>query len=78
MKKPQPPTEGSLPPLVSPGQCAAHVGMDIKTIYRRIEDGTLPAVRFGPRCIRVRREDLLKLLTPSTFEGSHYAASKKG
>lgn len=64
-------TEGeSLPPLVSPGQCANYAGFDVKTIYRRVEDGTLPAVRFGPRCIRIRREDLLKLVTPP---GAHDA-----
>jgi excisionase family DNA binding protein len=56
--------EGALPRVVSPGQSAAYAGVDVKTIYRRIEDGTLPAIRFGPRCIRIRREDLLKLLTP--------------
>ncbi|WP_082969088.1 AlpA family transcriptional regulator [Mycobacterium sp. E2699] len=56
--------ETPLPPLLSPSQAAAYAGVDRKTIYRRIEDGTLPAVRFGPRCLRVRREDLLKLLEP--------------
>lgn len=59
-----------MPPLVSPGQAAAYANVDVKTIYRRVEDATLPAVRFGPRCIRIRREDLLKLLTPP---GAHDA-----
>ena len=65
--------KGPLPPMLNPTQAAAHAGVNVKTIYRRIEDGTLPAVRFGPRCIRIKREDLLKLLTP---EGPHHAARK--
>jgi excisionase family DNA binding protein len=58
--------------MVKVGQAAAFGGVTDKTIYRYIEDGTLPAVRFGPRCIRIRREDLLALLTP----GAHNAAKK--
>jgi excisionase family DNA binding protein len=32
---------------------AAHVGVSVKTIRRRISDGSLVAKRFGPRLIRV-------------------------
>ncbi|WP_197502003.1 helix-turn-helix domain-containing protein [Mycobacterium sp. E2733] len=73
MKTNQTTTEGLLPPMLGPKQAAEFGGVDVKTIYRRVQDGTLPAVRFGPRCIRIRREDLLKLLTP---EGPHHAARK--
>jgi excisionase family DNA binding protein len=65
-------TEGPLPPWLSPNRAAIEAGVNRKTIYRRIEAGSLPAVRFGPRCIRIRREDLLALLTP----GAHNAAKK--
>jgi excisionase family DNA binding protein len=74
--KRQNPTEEPLPPWVIPTEAAAHARVDVKTIYRYIENGTLPAVRFGPRCIRIRREDLLALLTP-TPEGPHRAAGRK-
>lgn len=60
--------------MLSTKQCAEYAGVDVKTIYRRIEEGDLPAVRFGPRCMRIRREDLLALLTP---EGPQRAARKK-
>jgi excisionase family DNA binding protein len=66
MKTKQKPTDGALPPMLSTKQAAEFAGVDVKTIYRRIEEGALPAVRFGPRCMRIRREDLLKLLTPGT------------
>jgi excisionase family DNA binding protein len=55
-------TEEPLPPWVNPTQAGIYTGVNVKTIYRRIEDGTLPATRFGPRCIRIRREDLLAAL----------------
>ena len=64
------PTEGQLPPMFSPKVAAEFAAVDLKTIYRRIDDGSLPAVRFGPRCIRSRREDLLKLLTPGARNAS--------
>lgn len=70
MKITRPPKEGLLPPLVDIPQTAKAFGVSVKTVRRRIEDGTLPAVRFGPRCIRIRREDVLKLMTPP---GAHDA-----
>jgi excisionase family DNA binding protein len=59
--------------MLSVNQAAAYAGVDPKTIRRRVEDGDLPAVRFGPRCMRIRREDLLELLTPV---GKRHAAKK--
>jgi excisionase family DNA binding protein len=76
MKVKQVPAAESLPPILSTKQCAEYGNVHVKTIYRLIEEGTLPAVRFGPRCMRIRREDLLALLTPAS-EGSHHAARKK-
>ena len=39
-------------------QAADITGCTTGTIRRRIEDKTLPAYRFGPRSIRIKREDL--------------------
>lgn len=75
MKTPRTTTAGALPPMLSPKQCAEYAGVDIKTLYRILERGDLAAVRFGPRCIRIRREDLLALLTPET-KGRRRAAGK--
>ena len=35
-----------------------------RTLRRRIADGTLPAVRVGPRSIRVAAEDVEALASP--------------
>jgi len=59
--------------MLTPQQCAEFGNVHVKTIYRFVELGDLPAVRFGPRCLRIRREDLLALLTP---EGPRRAAGK--
>ncbi|GAB3862696.1 hypothetical protein GCM10028801_28710 [Nocardioides maradonensis] len=47
------------------------VGQSQKTLRRRIAAGLLPAYRFGPRCIRVRLEDLESLghRIPTTRRG---------
>lgn len=55
-------TEEPLSPWVIPVEAATYARVNVKTIYRYIENGTLPASRFGPRCVRIRREDLLALL----------------
>lgn len=39
-------------------QAADILGQSVKTVRRRISDGTLPAYRVGPRSIRLRIEDL--------------------
>ena len=41
---------------------AAYGKTSIKTLRRRIADGSLPAARFGPQLIRVRRSDLDRLM----------------
>jgi excisionase family DNA binding protein len=70
-------TEGLLPPLLSINQVAEATAFHPKTIRRRVDDGTLPAVRLGPRCIRIKREDVLNLLTPIAPEGPRHAAPEK-
>jgi hypothetical protein len=52
LRSPQNPT--------TPGDAyeAAADGLSVRTMRRRISDGSCPACRFGPRKIRVRLEDL--------------------
>lgn len=47
-----------LPHYVTLEQAAQATEQSIKTIRRRIADGTLPAYRFGGRNIRIRLDDL--------------------
>jgi len=47
-----------LPTYISLEQAAEITEQSVKTIRRRVSDGTLPAYRFGPRHIRIRLEDL--------------------
>lgn len=51
-------TRKTLPTYVSLEQAAEITGQSVKTIRRRISDGTIPAYRFGPRQIRIKLEDL--------------------
>jgi excisionase family DNA binding protein len=46
------------PTYISLEQAAEITEQSVKTIRRRISDGTIPAYRFGPRHIRVKLEDL--------------------
>lgn len=46
------------PEYIDVHTAAAIVGCTVGTIRRRIEDGTLPAYRFGPRAIRIKRDDI--------------------
>lgn len=69
--------EEPLPEHVSIGQLAKAAGVHRKTICRRIQDGTLPAVRLGPQLVRIKREDALKLLSPTTSEDQHNAAPER-
>ncbi|MFE6648222.1 helix-turn-helix domain-containing protein [Nocardioides sp. NPDC057772] len=49
---------GTTSKYVTIAQAAAILNQSVKTVRRRISDGTLPAYRIGPRLIRVRVEDL--------------------
>jgi excisionase family DNA binding protein len=53
------------PPLyVSLTVAAERLGVSERTIRRRIADGSLAGYRFGPRLLRVCREDLDAQLRP--------------
>lgn len=59
------PTITSTPPAyVTIAQAAERLGVSRDTIRRRIADGTVPAVRVGPRSIRIAVEDLAALARP--------------
>lgn len=51
-------TQKPLPTYLSLEQAARITDQSVKTIRRRVSDGTLPAYKFGPRSIRIRLEDL--------------------
>ncbi|MEX0427733.1 helix-turn-helix transcriptional regulator [Nocardioides sp. DS6] len=51
-------TARSTTTYVSLVEAAEMLGQSVKTLRRRIAEGTLPAYRFGPRSIRVRLADL--------------------
>jgi excisionase family DNA binding protein len=51
-------TGGEVPTYVSLEHAAQITEQSVKTIRRRIADGTLPAYRFGGRNIRIRLDDL--------------------
>jgi excisionase family DNA binding protein len=53
---------GALPALVSVSEIAEATGLSTKTVRRLIAAGKLPAVRLGPRSLRVERETVLELL----------------
>jgi excisionase family DNA binding protein len=66
-----------LPRWLSVSQTAALAQTSPKTIYRYIENGILPAVRVGPRFLRIESDAVLNLLSPSAPEGQHHAAPEK-
>jgi len=41
---------------------AFYAGVSLQTIRRRVADGTLTAYRFGPRSVRIDRDQLLDQL----------------
>jgi excisionase family DNA binding protein len=43
---------------------AEQYGLSERTLRRRIAEGTLPAIRVGPRSIRIAAADLERLGTP--------------
>ena len=51
-------------PSMSLAQISAEYDVSIKTLRRRIADGSLPAYRLGPRLIRVYTDDVLRLFRP--------------
>lgn len=70
------PPEGPLPRWLSVNQAAELLGMNPKTIYRRIDDGTFRASRVGPRFLRIETESVLNLLPHTESEGQRHGLEK--
>ena len=51
-------TEKTLPVYLSLEQAAEVMSLSVKTIRRRIADGTIPAYQCGRRPIRIRLDEL--------------------
>ncbi|MEV6660628.1 helix-turn-helix domain-containing protein [Nocardia fluminea] len=65
------------PPL-SLAEAATRTGVSVYTLRRWIRAGRLPAVRIGPRMIRVTVADLDALTRPVVGDGSAGSAFKVG
>ena len=50
--------------LLTIRQVAEHLGCSETTVRNRTREGSLKAVRMGPRMIRIRRDDLDAILQP--------------
>ena len=50
--------EKTLPVYLSLDEAAAVMSLSVKTIRRRIADGTIPAYQCGKRPIRIRLDEL--------------------
>lgn len=55
--------------LASINEAAKHAAVSIKTIRRRVADGTLTGYRMGPRLIRVDLNELDAVLRPIPTAG---------
>ena len=54
---------------LSPEEAAGELGIHVQTVRAYVRSGKLPAVRMaGERAIRIRREDLPKLMEPMQLE----------
>jgi len=51
-------TDRTRPSYVTLAEAAGLMSVSVRTLRRRISDGTIPAYRCGRRVIRVRVEDL--------------------
>lgn len=49
---------------VTLAEAAELMSVSVKTLRRRIADGTIPAYRCGRRVIRIRAEDLERAILP--------------
>jgi excisionase family DNA binding protein len=49
---------------LTPAEAARQLHVSVSTIWRWIEKGKLPAYRVGERSIRIKKQDLSKVITP--------------
>jgi excisionase family DNA binding protein len=67
-------------PYVTVGELAEYWLVGRKQIYKQIDAGTLPAIRLGPRLLRIRTTDAIEFerlanIYPPT-EASHNSAEQ--
>lgn len=56
-------------------EAAAYLKVSVRTILRRVADGTLPATRVGPKLLRFRRGDLDRVFAPTRSPSSRQPPS---
>lgn len=61
--------------LLSIPDSARLIGAHPNTIRNLVASGKLPAYRIGPRLVRIRRSDLLSILTP--YRGGEFGQWSK-
>jgi excisionase family DNA binding protein len=44
--------------ILTPKEVAEYLGTDLRTVYRKIKKGQIPAMKLGLRFIRIKKEDL--------------------
>src|SRR2546426_8983662 len=54
--------------LISVAEAARLLKVSVPTIKRWLKDGRIPAYHLGPRYVRIRRVDLMRVLTPLRTE----------
>lgn len=59
---------------VSIGEAANYAGVSVRTVRRRIADGSLTGYRFGARLIRIDLDELDAAMRPIPTGGSYVAA----
>ena len=62
---------------VTVSQAAAHFGVSQQTIWRWIDQGRLPAFRVGPKRVRIRRDDLARVIAPVVPAGTVTLTTRK-
>lgn len=60
----EPPRRTQFGDLLTIRQVAEYLGCSETTVRNRTREGSLKAVRMGPRMIRIRRDDLDAILQP--------------
>jgi excisionase family DNA binding protein len=44
--------------ILTPKEAAEYLRTDLRTVYRKIKKGQIPAMKLGLRFIRIRKQDL--------------------
>lgn len=62
--------EPSLEPLLTYRETAEFLNCSIETVRRRVKAGDIPAYRYGPRTLRIKKADILALGRPLLTGGA--------